>query len=172
MGSIACLAEAVKQVDMSGVRPQLVEAIRLLRQHGLSLSDRRLVKSQKLIAAATVLSGRDVATEADLWPLLYVLPTQAMQVAARGVLQGLLASACSLHLHAAVEQSVQQPKSRESRLLERAAELLAAEDAEPVQVEAVLKEIDANFDADSLAPALAQVRQQLVSTLEHAHTND
>jgi MoxR-like ATPase len=78
-----------------------------------------------------------------------------------------LASASSLHLHAAVEQSVQQPKSRESRLLERAAELLAA-----VQVEAVLKEIDANFDAESLAPALAQVRQQLVSTLEHAHTND
>lgn len=172
MGSIALLAEAVKQVDMAAVRPQLVDAIRLLRQHGLSLSDRRLVKSQKLIAAATVLSGRNIATEADLWPLLYVLPTQAMQVAARDVLQGLLASACSLHLHAAVEQSVQQPKSRESRLLERAAELLAAEDAEPVQVEAVLKEIDANFDADSLAPALAQVRQQLVSTLEHAHTND
>lgn len=172
MDSIALLAGAVKQVDMSAVRPQLVDAIRLLRQHGLNLSDRRLVKSQKLIAAATVLSGREVASEADLWPLLYVLPTQAMQLAARDVLQDVLGAAASQHLHAAVEHSVQQPKSRESRLLEQATALLAADGPQPLQLEAVLKEIDANFDADSMSAALAEVRQQLIGTLEHVQAHD
>ena len=62
-----------------------------LREAGIQLSDRRIVKSQRLIAAAALLRGQRLATEADLWPLLYVLPTREIQQHGREVLQDLFA---------------------------------------------------------------------------------
>lgn len=168
MDSLIMLSEAAKVVDLSVVRPALANAIRLLRQKGLQLSDRRIVKSQRLIAAAAVLSGRLEASNADLWPLLYILPTQAAQISAREVLQDVLSHAASDHLHLAVEQAVQQPKSRESRLLEQAAHLLQDSPIERRQIEAVLREIDANFTAEQLSNHLSQIRQQLANRLNLA----
>ena len=168
MESLISLTEAAQTVDLTAVRPDLASAIRLLRQKGLQLSDRRIVKSQRLIAAAAVLSGRTAASHADLWPLLYVLPTQAAQISAREVLQDMLIHAASDHLHLAVEQAVQQPKSRESRLLEQAHTLLQAPQVESGQVEAILKEIDANFSAEQLSDDLGSARQQLVNRLNPA----
>lgn len=45
MNSLIMLSKAAKVVDLSVVRPALANAIRLLRQKGLQLSDRRIVKS-------------------------------------------------------------------------------------------------------------------------------
>src|SRR5215831_13351156 len=42
------LAQKLKAVDLEGVRPALADAIRKLRQAGIQLSDRRIVKSQRL----------------------------------------------------------------------------------------------------------------------------
>jgi MoxR-like ATPase len=52
------LCQALHQVDLDGARPALANAIRQLRQAGIQLSDRRIVKAQRLIAAAAVLAGR------------------------------------------------------------------------------------------------------------------
>ena len=163
LASIDVLNQAVPHVDMEGGRLALGQAIRLLRQAQVQLSDRRIVKAQQLIAAAAVLAGRSAATRADLWPLLYVIPTAAGQQSARETLRELLADASHPLLQAVVEQAAQQPMARLARLLESADLLLADGGGERVRIEALLREIDANFDAAQLPQQLAERRQRLIA---------
>ncbi len=165
LDAVIFLSDAIRQVDMTAAREHLAQAIRTLRQKGITLSDRRIVKSQRLIAAAAVLAGRQTALIEDLWPLLYVLPTEAAQLAGRDALKDILAHAANRHLHQAVESMVQQPKSRESRLLEEAQELCQAAAFDASKTESLLKEIDANFSTAQLPAPLAQARQQLMAQL-------
>ena len=131
---------------MEDAQRGLAEAIRKLRSTGLKLSDRRIVKTQRLIAAATVVAGRSRATEADLWPLFYVLPTQASQAQAQEALRDSMRFAANPTLRAAVESAVLQPVSRSARLVEAAQSCLdlKAESAMRSIAEALLREIDAN----------------------------
>lgn len=157
------LSQRLKDVQLEGARPALANAIRKLRQAGIQLSDRRIVKSQRLVAAAAVLAGRVEAGEQDLWPLLYALPTKETQLNAREVLAPLLASCTHPHLFSAVEEATMQPLSRASRLEETARALLAANSVGASnQVEAVLREIDANFTAERIPPRLAELRAELM----------
>lgn len=165
LADLDMLAGQVRQVQMDDARSALARAIRTLREAGLMLSDRRIVKTQRLVAAATVLAGRSVATEADLWPLFYVMPTREAQAAAQDALRDTLALATNPTLRAAVEHAALQPMSRVARLLEAAQGCLAAADAEGVAARSaadVLREIDANFTAASMPPALAAERARLI----------
>lgn len=165
------LSRRVPAVAMERARGALADAIRKLRGAGLSLSDRRIVKAQRLIAAAAVLAGRDHATEADLWPLFYVLPTREAQVAAQDVLRDSLAAAANPTLRAAGEHAALQPVSRVARLLEAARACLAGPGDAPGAVtiaEALLREIDANFDADALPAELAAERARLAERVSAA----
>ncbi|WP_194792307.1 AAA family ATPase [Pseudomonas sp. UFMG81] len=156
------LARAAREVDLQAVRPALANAIRQLREAGLRLSDRRIVKSQRLIAAAAVLNGRNAATEADLWPLLYVLPTEQAQQQGREVLHALLALCANHHLYSAVEEVALQPLSRVARLVDAAGACLAQDAASvAAERERLLREIDANFTAASLPAELAELRVRL-----------
>ncbi|KQW02657.1 AAA family ATPase [Rhizobacter sp. Root1221] len=158
------LCRAVRQVDMAGARPGLADCIRQLRRAGVHLSDRRIVKSQRLIAAAAVLAGRTEATPADLWPLLYVLPTKESQLSARDVLKEPLAHATHPNLFSAVEEAAMQPMSRVGRLVETALVCLARQDAgRQAEAEGLLREIDANFHADVLPADLAVCRKKLAA---------
>lgn len=164
LASLDLLNRAVPDVDMSLIRADLAQAVRLLRQANVQLSDRRIVKAQHLIAAATVLAGRTAAGRADLWPLVYAVPTSAGQQNAREALRELLAEARHPLLHAVVEEAVQQPMARVSRLAETAARVLDMEVSPDAltQAEAVLREIDANFDNTTMPPELAVRRARLV----------
>ena len=173
------LSAHLRDVRMDAVRPALAEAIRKLRAAGIRLSDRRIVKSQRLVAAAAVLAGRLDATPSDLWPLFYALPTQAAQLQARDALSELFALAEHPHLHYAVEEATLQPRSRSARLVEAAQACLASAtgtlDPGPgesidagARLEAVLREIDANFAADQLPVDLAPLREQLRARLRVA----
>lgn len=168
LGSLDILNRAVPLVDMAEVRSDLAQAIRQLRESNVLLSDRRIVKAQQLIAAATVLAGRQVATRADLWPLVYVIPTAAGQRNAREVLRDLLAQARHPLLQAVVEEAVQQPLARIARLAETADSLLANADSDDFQksAEALLREIDANFVKTDLPAELEERREQLIAALE------
>jgi len=164
MAHLDLLCRALPQVQLDSARPALANAIRQLRQAGIQLSDRRIVRAQRLIAAAAVLAGRSQATPADLWPLLYVLPTREAQHGARETLRELFAQATHPHLASAVEQAAQQPLSRLARLIETAQACLARDDAgRPAAAEALLREIDANFDAEALPAELAPWRRQLAA---------
>jgi MoxR-like ATPase len=66
MDDIDALAEVAQNADLSSVRPQLADLLRILRSAGIVLSDRRVVKSQSLIAAAAVVAGRSKPSDADL----------------------------------------------------------------------------------------------------------
>lgn len=180
LASLDVLSAQLHQVRMEAVRPALAQAIRALRAAGVRLSDRRIVKSQRLVAAAAVLAGRLDANATDLWPLFYALPTQAAQLQARDALKELFALAAHPHLHHAVEAATLQPRSRTARLVEAAQACLAADagtlaqdtaaaltDTRP-RLEAVLREIDANFSADQLPAELAPWREQLRARLRVA----
>ena len=170
LASLDVLHGAVASVDLAPVRADLAHAIRQLRHANILLSDRRIVKAQTLIAAAAVLAGRTAATRADLWPLVYVVPTAAGQQSARETLSTLLAEARHPLLQAVVEQAVQQPLARVARLNEAADRLLGAARGEGHQasVEALLREIDANFTSTTLPPELAPRRAQLVTAAQAA----
>lgn len=164
------LCETARSVDMTDARALLADAIRKLRGAGLSLTDRRIVKTQRLVAAATVLAGRTTATSADLWPLFYVLPTHQAQLSAREVLRDTLAVAANPTLRAAAELASMQPASRVARLLEAAQSCLARGDdpATPILAEALLREIDANFAPERLPTTLAEARAELRKLLPQA----
>jgi MoxR-like ATPase len=158
------LSGMLAQVQLDDARLALANAVRKLRQAGIQLSDRRIVKSQRLMAAAAVLAGRLEATQADLWPLLYALPTRETQLNAREVLGEMLAASAHPHLFSAVEEATMQPLSRAGRLVEAARALLAASSTgEAVaQAEVVLREIDANFTAERMPAELADLRPALM----------
>lgn len=168
LSQLDTLSQALKSVDLDLARPLLANAIRRLRAAGINLSDRRIVKSQRLIAAAALLSGRTQASDADLWPLLYVLPTQETQQHGREVLRELFAASSNSHLFSAVEEATLQPLSRVNRLQETAQELLQRPQVDGAQVESLLREIDANFDSASLPAPLQELRAQLARHLSGA----
>ncbi len=164
------LSRQLREVDLTPARATLAGAIRQLRQAGLILSDRRIVKAQRLVAAAALLAGRPQATTADVWPLLYVLPTREAQHSAREVLRDTLALAAHPHLFSAVEEAVLQPMSRVARLQHTAASLLEGDALGEAGVfvreaEAVLREIDANFAPGQLPDELAALRGRLAVRL-------
>lgn len=160
------LGRSLAQVDLTAARPALANAIRSLRQAGIPLSDRRIVKSQRLVAAAALLGGRLHATPADLWPLLYMLPTKETQESGRDTLSTSLAASGNPNMFSAVEEATLQPQSRASRLIEAARDCLTdtSEDG-PARLEALLREIDANFSRDALPPELQALRLRLMAQL-------
>jgi MoxR-like ATPase len=179
LSSLDLLSTRLRDVRMDAARPALAEAIRKLRAAGVHLSDRRIVKSQRLVAAAAVLAGRLEAAPSDLWPLFYALPTQAAQLQARDALRELFAVAEHPHLRYAVEEATLQPRSRIARLVEAAQACLASGTGTPeaasaglpdagASLESLLREIDANFAGDQLPAELAPLREQLRARLRVA----
>lgn len=65
-----------KEVDLNDVRSEYLTVILELRNAGIRISDRKVVKLQNLIAASAVLSDRTIAQTSDLWVLRYVWETE------------------------------------------------------------------------------------------------
>ena len=70
--ALQALYRALEQVDMSQVAGPYRTAVRQIRAEGIQLSDRRVIKLLKLIAASALRAGRMVATPADFWVLRHV----------------------------------------------------------------------------------------------------
>jgi MoxR-like ATPase len=174
MFDIDALAEAAQLADLAGVRPQLAHLLRILRSAGVVLSDRRVVKAQSLIAAAAVLSGRPQPTDADLWPLIYVVPTLEQQEIARDSLRDLLRHTENTTLPAAAEDASAGPLVRARRLVLSGGELMAnppngdgeASQSWHLKLEGVAREIDASFTLENMPSDLATIRAQLVERLK------
>ena len=173
MADIDALAAAARQSDMTHVRSALSHALRILRMAGVGLSDRRVVKAQFLIAAAAMLGGRSTAAEADLWPLIYVVPTPQQQDIARESLHELLAAADNSTLPFAAEQASAGPLVRAMRLARAGKELLQAEPADPtdkdawrLKLEGILREIDAGLAPEQMNDELTRVRAAIVKVLD------
>jgi len=173
IADLDALAAAARAMGLAAVRPQLAEAVRVLRAAGIALTDRRVVKLQRLVAAAAALDGRVAATDADLWPIVYAVPTAEAQAQAREVLRPILAASANAALVAAAAEASRSPAARAARLVDAARGLLAAgPDGEPaawrLQLEAIAREIDAGFAADAMPPELAGARAAIVAAIAAA----
>lgn len=167
MASLADLQsciDAANQVDLTRIRTVYAQCIRLLRHAGVELTDRRLVRMQRLISAAAALDGRAVAEPEDLWPIVFALPTADAQALGRTVLKQQLEAARSESLPVAAEEATKGRAARAKLLEERAAQLLVVELKDQgwrLQLEGVARDIDAAFSEETL-PELLRSRRDLV----------
>lgn len=162
------LSVAARACDQTQVQSLLGIAVRRLRSAGVMLSDRRVVRAQRLVAAAAILDGRTFANGDDLWVLPLVAPTADTQVLARETLIDLLATSTNATLLHAAEEFSRGPAARAERLAEAGRVLLEGLEAGPdpdtiLRIEATLREVDAAFSAEDLPAALADVRSQLIA---------
>jgi MoxR-like ATPase len=169
------LARVAQEADLAPVRPHLAQALRTLRGAGIGLSDRRAVKAQRLIAAATALAGRRTPGRADLWPLFYVVPTKEGQELAREVLRELLAETENPALTAAALEASAGPRARAQRIVHEGRLLLSAPPGEGtggerpawrLKLEGIAREVDAGFAPEALPPELRALRDELRTVLE------
>jgi MoxR-like ATPase len=174
LNDIEVLTVAARQADMSGVRQHIAQAIRTLRGAGITLTDRRAVRAQKLIAAAALMAGRDKPTVADLWPLIFVLPTREQQSLGRECLRDLLSATENATLPVAAEEASLGPLARATRVAQAARQILSARpsngDAElnrgwRLQLEGVAREIDAGFTPEQMPNELIELRIQIIEVL-------
>jgi MoxR-like ATPase len=172
------LASAASAADPQRARPLLADIVRQLRAAGIALSDRRVVKLQRLVAAAAVLDGRSAPGAEDLWPVVYALPSAEAQALGRDVLRDALDRAQSHALAAAAESASHAPQLRAQRLTNELATQLATlpstedDGARSARLEALLREVDAAFARDQLPAALAAQRQAAAHALEVARAAD
>lgn len=170
------LATAAQAADLSRVRPHLAHAIRVLRGAGVLLSDRRAVRSQRLVAAAAVLAGRARPTDADLWPLVLAVPTREQQAIARECLHDVLTQTENAALPAAAEEASLGPLARAARIATAGREALSAvpDDLEDwrLRLEGIVREIDAGFAPEAMPTDLAEVRSRIVATLKDQVTGE
>jgi MoxR-like ATPase len=164
--AVAALSAQLSEVELGGIRQPLSAMFRKLRGAGIVLSDRRMVRSQRLIAAAALLDGRTVADGRDLWPIYYVLPTEENQTGAREILGASLKDSRNRALSAAALEASSGPKARADRLLAQAQELFSQPESpeRALKLEGLARELDAGFAAP-LPPDLGALRTRLQSVL-------
>ncbi|RKG61677.1 AAA family ATPase [Corallococcus sp. CA054B] len=173
--SLDVVAQAARRADLGPVRPHLAQALRTLRAAGIALSDRRAVKVQRLVAAAAALAGRTTPGVADLWPLVYAVPTKEAQALARDVLRDVLSASENLALPAAALEASAGPLARAQRIAQAGQVLLESRpvdgDVDAVaawrlKLEGVAREMDAGFAPEALPETLRALRGAVAAVLE------
>jgi MoxR-like ATPase len=71
-GDLRALGKEVYRVELGGIAEHYAEVVSKVRDLGVALTDRRVVKLLKLVAASAVLCGRTAARVSDFWVLRYV----------------------------------------------------------------------------------------------------
>ncbi|HBE68260.1 MAG TPA: ATPase [Planctomycetaceae bacterium] len=74
---VRVLQHAVNHVDLSTIAEAYAGLILRLREAGMSVSDRRAVRLQRVVAASAVICGRSQGEISDLWVLRYIWDTPA-----------------------------------------------------------------------------------------------
>ncbi len=70
-GELRTLCSALPDVAVEPIRAPYLELVRRIRGAGVALSDRRVVRLLRLVAASALFCGRVEATPADFWVLRY-----------------------------------------------------------------------------------------------------
>ncbi|MGW4064343.1 AAA family ATPase [Amycolatopsis sp. NPDC004747] len=74
---LRALSDSVREVDIDPVRGIMADLVGELLAQGVRLSDRRIVRAQKLVAAAALLREDGTARPRDLWPLAHLWTVQS-----------------------------------------------------------------------------------------------
>lgn len=70
---------ALAGVELGAIRQPFAELIHRIRHAGISVSDRRAVKLQRVIAASALLAGRMESRLSDLWVVRHIWDTEEQQ---------------------------------------------------------------------------------------------
>ncbi|MEV4515503.1 AAA family ATPase [Dactylosporangium sp. NPDC049525] len=81
------LQHAVAEIDLGDTRGALADLIKAFREEGIAFSDRRIVKSQRAIAASALLAGRGTATVEDLAPIVHLWSSPQDEVSIRRIVE-------------------------------------------------------------------------------------
>lgn len=79
LGEVQRLQGQLLNVDFEAIQDDYPVLVKRLRYAGLSVSDRRAVKLQRLIAASAILCGRSQARLKDMWVLRYIWEAEEEQ---------------------------------------------------------------------------------------------
>lgn len=91
VGDVRAVRDLIGDVDLTTARPAYLELIRRLRRAGITVSDRRAVKLQRVIAASAILCGRLQANDSDLWVVRYSWETDEQREVLAGIVAEVLA---------------------------------------------------------------------------------
>jgi len=128
------LHAALPQVDLTAVRPELVDLVVRLRRAGIAVSDRRAVKLQRLVAASALVTGRIAATPADLWVFRYIWDTlEQQEVLAALVQESLRKTEPAPHDHPRARETEAPDAEELARDLESLKAALAREGQPPAE---------------------------------------
>jgi len=172
---IDALTQVARNMDLVAVQPALAHGIRLLRGAGIELTDRRIVRVQRLIAGAAALSGKSLPSEADLWPLIFALPNEQSQYLGRETLRDFLAASENASLLMAATESSLGPLARASQILRDGAAAFSETPADTdttqreawqLRLESIAREIDATFTQANLPADLAELRARIVDVVQ------
>jgi MoxR-like ATPase len=139
---IAQLQRSLPKVSLNDVRPAYLKLVTRIRNAGLKLSDRRAVKLQRLIAASTLLCGREKAQVSDFWVMKHIWDLEEQQESLIAVVEESIAESNFDSQH----ETEDHPRSREQEppnpeLLAADLEKLASEWQEaPEAKQAILRD--------------------------------
>lgn len=175
MDDLRSLSRVARAMNLDAVRGALAHAVRQLRGAGITLSDRRIVRMQHLVAAAAAVAGHTEASITDLWPIVFVLPSEQAQEIGRETLRDVLRASENRTLPSAALEASLGLAARATKIAEEGQAILSARpttDADAsawmsfrLRVEGLAREIDATFPKEALGPELARLRAQVVEVL-------
>lgn len=87
---IKMLQQQSRTVDLSSIRKQYVDLVHNLRSTGISVSDRRAVKIQNLLAASALMCNRQEAILSDFWVLKYIWDTEEQIEILGGIIDNII----------------------------------------------------------------------------------
>ncbi len=172
--AMTLLHKASLTVDLSGVNETYAHIMRKLRLLGVPLSDRKIVKGQKAVAAAALLRGQMKAGPEDLWPVTYLVQDAVQQTEAGEVLEKELKSTHNPVLTQSAVRATYGATAHAAELSATGERLMSAKPALKtderyeiwlVRMETLLTQIDAAFDADQLPQHLRILRTSIESHL-------
>ena len=88
--AIARLQQKIYEVDLDDIRPAYITMIQQLRNAGISVSDRRAVKLQRLIAASALLCKRKKAIPSDMWVLRFIWDTEEQREVINSIVKSVI----------------------------------------------------------------------------------
>jgi MoxR-like ATPase len=148
-GDLRALGEEIYRVDLAGITARYSEVVSKVRDLGVALTDRRVVKLLKLVAASAVLCGRTAAGVSDFWVLRYVWDREEQIAPLAALIAGV------------IEPHAQEP---DAHPLARVPEQVDGEDLAR-RLDAAAGELQAR--SLSLA-AVARLREQLAEIADRA----
>lgn len=96
---VRSLQNLARKVNLNPIRKEYVDVIHSLRNTGISVSDRRAVKIQNLIASSALICGREEAVISDLWVLKYIWDTEEQIEVLEGIINHIIEKDASEKSH-------------------------------------------------------------------------